>query len=115
MATCNSEPPQPAESADPAADQVIAVGKGVLPPVRLYARAPHYDEKARKKRIQGTVVLESIIDKEGCVQRLRLCKSVHPALDSAAMEAVRRWVFQPATLKGQPVKVYYTLTVNFGR
>lgn len=114
-ATCNSEPPQPADSADPAADQVIAVGKGVLPPVRLYARAPHYDEKARKKHIKGTVVLESIIDKEGCVQRLRLCKSVHPALDSAAMEAVRRWVFQPATLKGRPVKVYYTLTVNFGR
>jgi TonB family protein len=34
-------------------------------------------------------------------------------LDRAALEAVQNWRFKPATLQGRPVKVYYTLTVNF--
>lgn len=110
-ASCSLERMRPAESED----RDRAEGKEVQAPVKLFGYPPSYNDAARADNAKGTVVVESIIDKEGCIQRLRLCKSVHPALDSAAMEAVRRWVFQPATLKGQPVKVYYTLTVNFGR
>lgn len=106
---CSLEKMRPAESAD----RQRATGKEVLPPVKLFGRPPVYDEQARADHVEGEVVVESIIDEEGCIQHLRLCKSVHPSLDGAALEAVRRWVFQPATLENDPVKVYYTLTVNF--
>lgn len=82
----------------------------VSPPEKLFGRPPEY---ARGVTKQGAVIVEAIIDEEGCIQKLRVCKSVHPALDLATLDAVRRWVFRPAELNGTPVKVYYTLTVNF--
>jgi len=85
----------------------------VVRPEKLFGRPPVYNEGARRSNIHGTVVVESIIDEEGCVQNLRICKSVHPSLDLATLDAVRRWVFRPAELDGKPVKVYYTLTVSF--
>ncbi|HWM90192.1 MAG TPA: TonB family protein [Thermoanaerobaculia bacterium] len=94
-------------------DRVPDVGKEVSPPEKLFGRPPVYNDNARMTNIQGAVMVESIIDEEGCIQNLRVCKSVHPSLDLATLEAVRRWVFRPAELDGKPVKVYYTLTVNF--
>jgi TonB family protein len=85
----------------------------VTRPRKIFGRPAEYDESSRKEKIEGIVVLESIIDDEGCVQQLRICKSVHPSLDLDALDAVRHWVFQPAEFNGKPVKVYYTLTVNF--
>ena len=85
----------------------------VVRPEKLFGRPPVYDESARMSKIQGTVMVEAVIDKEGCVQNPRVCKSVHPSLDLATLDALRRWVFRPAELDGKPVKVYYTLTVNF--
>ncbi|HVG10299.1 MAG TPA: TonB family protein [Thermoanaerobaculia bacterium] len=84
----------------------------VSPPEKLFGRPPEY---ARDVSKTGAVIVESIIDEEGCIQNLRVCKSVHPKLDLATLDAVRRWVFRPAELAGKPVKVYYTLTVNFTR
>ncbi len=86
------------------------VGSEVSPPEKLFGRPPEY---ARGVSKTGTVVVESIIDEEGCIQNLRVCKSLHPSLDLATLDAVRRWVFKPAELNGTPVKVYYTLTVKF--
>ena len=87
-------------------------GKQVSPPRKLFGRHPDYDRTVHKT---GVVVVEAVIDREGCIEKLRLCKSVHPTLDLATLDAVRRWVFQPAELDGKPVKVYYTLTVYFTR
>ncbi len=89
------------------------VGTEVSPPEKLFGPPPVYDDHARRSEVQGVVMVESIIDEEGCIQKLRVCKSLHPSLDLATLEAVRRWVFRPAELNGTPVKVYYTLTVNF--
>jgi TonB family protein len=74
---------------------------------------PQYTEAARKSRIEGAVALDSIIDEEGCVRSLKVVRSLDPGLDAAALIAARQWVFQPAMLKGKPVKVYYSVTVNF--
>lgn len=85
-------------------------GKPVSPPRKLFGPPP---ARARGVKEQGIVVVESVIDEEGCIQNMRVCKSLQPALDLATLDAVRHWVFQPAELDGKPVKVYYTLTVNF--
>jgi TonB family protein len=60
----------------------------------------------------GKVIVESIIDEDGCVRGSRILQGASKALDAAALEAIADWVFLPATRDGHPVKVYYVLTVN---
>ena len=72
-----------------------------------------YPKAAQRVGIQGTVIVEVVIDTEGCVRRPRILKGVPLGLDGAALAAVRSWTFQPATMDGRPVAVYYVLTVSF--
>jgi TonB family protein len=71
-----------------------------------------YPEVAQRAGLQGTVIVEVVIDTEGCVRRPRILKGVPLGLDGAALAAVRSWTFQPATLDGRPVAVYCVLTVS---
>lgn len=106
--SCGMMPPPPGS------DEPMRVTEAVRRPEKIFGRAPSYSDQARMDNAEGVVLLDSIIDDDGCIQKLRVCKRAkHPDLNRAALEAVRRWVFRPATLEGQPVKVYYTLTVNF--
>ncbi|MFY9823465.1 MAG: energy transducer TonB [Thermoanaerobaculia bacterium] len=68
---------------------------------------------ARKAGLQGVVVIEVIIDQEGCARHPRILKGVPLGVDDAALAAVQSWTFQPATRDGKIVAVYYTLTVQF--
>ncbi|HWM90193.1 MAG TPA: TonB family protein [Thermoanaerobaculia bacterium] len=103
-------PKDPLRTVEP--NLVPMVQRTVAPPKRLFGKAPDYPRGVKQ---QGTVVVEAIIDEQGCIPNLRVCKSLHPTLDLSTLEAVRRWVFRPAELDGKPVKVYYTLTVHFKR
>jgi TonB family protein len=94
-------------------DRPIPVGGDVRRPVKLSGANPQYTEIARRARIQGYVIVEAIIDKSGNVIEARIVKPLPMGLDQAAIEAVSRWKFEPATLNGKPVDVYYNLTINF--
>jgi TonB family protein len=85
----------------------------VARPQKISGANPQYGGLARAFRVQGIVILETIIDKEGDVRCLRALKRQPLGLTEAAMSAVQDWKFKPATLNGEPVKVRYTLTVNF--
>ena len=75
---------------------------------------PRYPEKARLLRISGIVILECTIDKSGVVRDGRVLKGLPvPTMAYAALEAVRHWTFQPATVDGEPVNVFFNLTINF--
>ena len=75
---------------------------------------PVYPEDARKARLEGQVIVKTVIDEQGQVNDPVLEKSSgHEALDQAALDAVSVWTFKPATLHGKPVAVFYWLTVNF--
>jgi len=102
---------QPGQSLD--GDGPFLIQEAITKPRKLYAAPPVYTEEARKQRLQGTVILEAIIDRDGCVVVTQILKPLPSGLDRAALAAVEKWVFAPATLEGRPVKVYYTLTVNF--
>jgi protein TonB len=102
------EGPPPAEPEGP-----ILVGGEVQPPERTYSPQPTYTEIARKARIQGVVIVQAIIDKEGNVTNVKVLKGLPMGLEESAVEAIKQWKFKPATLHGKPVTVYYNLTVNF--
>jgi protein TonB len=94
-------------------DRPVRVGGDVQPPVAIDRIEPQYTEVARKARIEGIVIIEAIIDRNGNVTDARVLKPLPLGLDQAALEAVKRWKFKPGTLNGQPVPVIYNLTVNF--
>ena len=83
------------------------------PTVILPRVEPEYTELARKARIEGVVIIEAIIDRNGNVTDARALKPLPLGLDLAALDAVKKWKFKPGTLNGQPVPVIYNLTVNF--
>lgn len=74
--------------------------------------APLYPAEARQQRIQGTVRLEAIIDRQGAIYRLDLIGG-HPLLADAALPAVRQWRYEPTLLNGEPVEVITMIDVNF--
>lgn len=99
---------------DPAPrDEIVRFNGTMTKPVQLSGRQPRYTELARRAGIQGTVILEAIIDKKGRVSNVRVLKGLPMGLDAEAVSAVQEWIFEPARMDGRPVSVYYTLTVNF--
>ncbi len=89
------------------------IGGAIKAPERVFAADPVYPEEAREGRVQGVVILQTIIDTSGKVSNVRVLKGLPSGLTESAVEAVRQWRFRPATLEGKPVAVYYLVTVTF--
>ncbi len=73
---------------------------------------PVYPDTARSERVQGTVMVQALVGKDGRVKDTRVLESI-PQLDAAAVEAVRQWVFKPAQAKGSPVEIWVAIPVKF--
>jgi periplasmic protein TonB len=71
-----------------------------------------YPPIAQSARVQGVVILETLIGANGRVEDARVLRSI-PLLDQAALDAVRQWEFTPTLLNGNPVPVIMTTTVQF--
>jgi len=73
---------------------------------------PLYPALARQAGIQGQVLLQAIIGKDGTIENLRVIGG-HPLLVRPAVEAVQQWRYRPYTLNGEPVEVQTQVTVHF--
>jgi protein TonB len=73
---------------------------------------PAYPPLARSARIQGLVVLQAVISKQGTIEDLRVLAG-HPMLVRAAIDAVSQWRYRPYILNNEPVEVETQITVNF--
>lgn len=98
---------------EPEPEGPIHVGGDVTKPEKITAPQPQYTEIARKARVQGVVIVQAIIDKGGNVTNVKVLKGLPMGLSEQAVDAIKKWKFEPATLNGKPVDVYYNLTVNF--
>jgi len=86
----------------------------VVPPRRLYGPAPQYTPEARKARVQGVVIVRAVIGADGEVREVEVLKGLPLGLSEAAVEAIRAWSFEAARDgDGNPLEVYYNLTINF--
>ncbi len=74
---------------------------------------PRYPEEARKAKIMGNVIVETVINENGMVDDIKVVESPNELLSEAAVEAIRQWTFEPALCDGRPVGVYYNLTIKF--
>jgi protein TonB len=73
---------------------------------------PQYPPEAGRARIEGTVVLMALIDKDGTVKDVRV-ESGLPLLAQAAIDAVKQWRYKPYLMDGEPVEVDSRITINF--
>jgi TonB family protein len=104
----------PATPKPQAAPQRIAVGGNVQAARLLRQQRPVYPADLQAAGVEGTVMLQAIILKDGSVGSIKLLRSAGNAeLDDAAIAAVRQWRYQPTLLNGQPVEVVNTIDIAF--
>jgi TonB family protein len=102
----------PGDQTSPAVPQRVRVSAGVAQGLLVSKVNPMYPPDARDQRIQGVVLLQATIDKEGNVASLQLITG-HPLLAPAAIEAVKQWKYRPYLLNGNPLEVNTQIQVNF--
>lgn len=98
--------------AEPDRPRRVRVSQGVMAGLLVSKAAPDYPADAKQARIQGTVVMRVIVDKEGNVANIQLI-SGHPILALAAIDAVKLWKYRPYLLNGMPVEIETQVQVNF--
>lgn len=94
------------------AGQKLRVSSGVAQGQLLRQVNPQYPPQARQERLEGTVVLQAVIGKDGSVRNLNVV-SGPSMLTKAAMEAVKQWRYRPFALNGEPVEADTQINVNF--
>jgi len=92
--------------------QRVRAGGLVAAPKLISKTTPVYPNVAKESRVQGTVRLGAIIDKDGSIANLTVI-SGPSLLIKPAMDAVKEWRYQPTILDGNPVEVETTVDVNF--
>lgn len=88
-------------------------GTGIEPPTLVREVRPSYTDDARRRSIEGDVVLEIVVLRDGRVGNVRTLRSLGAGLDQKAAEAVRQWRFNPARRQGTPVDVVVQVSVEF--
>lgn len=92
--------------------KVLRVSQGVSRGLLIRRVEPVYPMLAKQARIQGEVVLNAIIGKDGAIENLQVERG-HPLLAAAAVDAVKQWRFKPFLLNGEPIEIETIVNVNF--
>lgn len=92
-----------------AAEPAPEAGAEIEPPRPLYRQPP----SASRKKLQGSVLVQVSIDRDGCAVNPTVSGGMGNELDGAAVDAVKHWVFQPAMFQGKPVASDSIISVNF--
>jgi TonB family protein len=102
----------PAEPPQVTAPRKIRVSSGVAAGLLIHKVDPDYPLNAKMNHIQGDVVIQCTMSKEGETVEARIV-SGDPQLAQSALEAVKQWKYKPFLLNGDPVEVETTVTIKF--
>lgn len=103
-------PPPP--GAPPIGSQPEATGGHLQPPKVVSSPPPVYPTDARARNIEGVVVVDILVDTTGKIAETKVL-SGPPMLQQAALDALRRWRYQPAQLNGQVIPIHTKVDINF--
>jgi protein TonB len=102
---------------EPQGDTVARVGMvGVEPPIFTNKVPPEYPEKAIKIKLQGYVILEAILRKDGSVDDIKVLRGLGKGkfgFEDEAIKALKRWQFLPGKVNNRPADVRMTLKIDF--
>jgi TonB family protein len=110
--------PQQLQTADAVSWPIPGVerpGDAVTAPILLHETKPNYTGEAMRARVQGLVVMECVVERDGSVGPVRVTRSLDPVygLDDAAVKTLKQWRFRPGTKDGTPVRVAITVEILF--
>jgi len=94
--------------------KIYAPSKAVKPPKAKHTEPANYPENERKAGETGRALLHIIVDDQGAVRLPTVDASPSPEFEKAAIDAVKKWTFEPARLNGQPVAVLIRIEMRFG-
>jgi protein TonB len=100
-------PPPTGKSSGP-----VRVGGRVRPPRAIVQVQPEYPPLARQTRVQGEVKIDAILDEQGNVIDMKVV-SGHPLLYQAALDALKKWKYEPTHLNDKPIAVKLVVTITF--
>lgn len=86
---------------------------GFVNPAVLSSPRPHYPAAALARKVEGSVLLEAVVDAAGHVADARVTRPLDPDLDASAVAAARTWRFEPGKRDGEPVAMAVTLEMQF--
>jgi len=106
--------PAPASASAVRSPQRIPIGGSVQASRLVRQPRAEYPADLQQQGITGTVMLKAIIGKDGWLLNPQVVNTeIHPALAQAALEAVRKWQYQPTLLNGQPVETITSIEIRF--
>jgi len=101
-------------SAVPDDETIYTPGRnGVTIPRAIKQTPPEYSDEARRKKLEGTVLLSLVVTANGDTADIKVTRALGSGLDEKALEAVSQWKFEPATKDGKPVAVKIAVEVSF--
>jgi protein TonB len=105
-------PPPPPPPTPPAPEVPVRTGGQIQAPALTKRVPPVYPPIAASARIEGVVILEATVGRDGRVEDVQVLRSFG-LLDKAAVDAVRQWEYAPLLLNGQAERFILTVTVSF--
>jgi TonB family protein len=111
--TDESPAPEPVPATSDGGGVYAAVPPGGTQPEEVDRVVPRYPTAARLSGVAGAVVIRGIVRRDGSIDNVEIIKDLPQGLGESARQAVEHWRFRPATYRGEPIDVYYTVTVNF--
>jgi len=111
------KPPPPLVTVTPAIPTVCTKTNPPLwcatPPRVVSAPAPELSKQTGAAETKGVCILKMIVETDGSTSHIRVLNGLGMSLDEKAIEAVKKWKFQPAMLKGKPVALEVVVEVDF--
>jgi periplasmic protein TonB len=106
-------PPPPPPPPPQVASAPVRIGGQIKAPALLHRVEPIYPDFAAMAQVTGLVILEATVNRDGCVESVKVLRSRHPLLDRAAQDALLQWRYSPLVLNGMPTPFVLTVTFNF--
>jgi eukaryotic-like serine/threonine-protein kinase len=112
-ATVPARPPATLAAAATPEPEPVNMGEVITPPRRVTGEVARYPDEARRLQMEGSVLVDVVVEPTGSVGAVRVLESAGSILDHAVSEAVRTWRFEPARVEGQPVRVRWQFRQTF--
>ena len=106
----------PAQGSGPGTGEggIYTLGSGIINPQILVKTTPAYTDEAIKQKVQGVVIIQAIIRRNGRVDSFKILRGLGFGLEEKAIQEIaNNWRFRPGTLNGKPVDVLATIEVQF--
>jgi periplasmic protein TonB len=91
----------------------VRIGGQIKTPALVKRVEPSYPPIAVSAHLEGVVILEAIVDRDGSVSEVKVLRSLHPLLDREAEMAVKQWRYSPLVLNGTTERFILTVTLSF--